>query len=167
MARDHARVITAIWDDPDWRKLDQAAQHTYLMLASNKDISYCGVLAFVPGRFVDSVAGLTEIKFKSSIRLLEKRRYIVVDRKTQELLVRSFVRHDKILARRNIGNACARALGRVHSTSVREAVIHELARLYLEDSSREGWFGFKDFDAMAFDMTCAMAFDMESGEGVG
>ena len=42
MARDHARFQTAIWDDPDWLKLDQGAQHLYWMLASHKDLSYCG-----------------------------------------------------------------------------------------------------------------------------
>lgn len=166
MPRDHARTYTAIWDDPDWRKLNQSAQHVYWMLTSNKDISYCGVLPFVAGRFIDHCSDLTPVKFAASIRSLEKFRYVVVDRKTQELLVRSFIRHDKILARRNIGNACARALGRVHSAPIRDAVMHELSRLYLEDSKREGWIGFKDYDAMAFDMTCAMACDMELGEGV-
>lgn len=166
MVRKHSLTYSTIWDDLDWRKLDQAAQHTYWMLSSNKDISYCGMLDFVPARYLDCVAGLTEAKFKASVRLLEKRRYIVVDRKTQELLVRSFIRHDKILARRNIGNACARALGKVHSQPIREVVLHELARLYFEDSTREGWAGFKDFDPMAFDMACAMAFDMASGDGI-
>lgn len=166
MPRDHARTYTAIWDDKDWRKLDQPAQHTYWMLTSNKDISYCGALDFIPGRFIDHTAGLTEVKFKASIRMLERHRYIVVDRKSQELLVRSFIRHDNILARRNIGNACARALGKVHSQSIREVVLHELARLWLDDSTREGWVGFKDYDPMAFDMACAMASDMAVGDGI-
>lgn len=166
MARDHARTYTAIWDDPDFRRLDQAAQHTYLMLTSNKDITYCGLLDFVPGRFVDQTHGLTDVRFKASIRVLERQKYVVVDRKTQELLVRSFIRHDKILARRNIGNACARALGKVHSTLIREAILHELARLWDEDSAREGWAGFQDYDAMAFDMACAIASDMRSGDDI-
>lgn len=166
MPRDHARTYTAIWDDPDWRKLDQAAQHTYWMLTSNKDISYCGSLDFVPGRYVDQSFGLTEIKFKSSIRVLERAKYLVVDRKTQELLVRSFIRHDKILARRNIGHACARALGKVHSQIIRDVILHELARLWSENKALEGWVGFKDYDPMAFDMACAIACDMETGDDI-
>lgn len=166
MARKHTLTYSSIWDDLDWRKLDQPAQHTYWMLASNKDISYCGLLDYVPARYVSGAAGLTEIKFKASVRVLEKHRYIVVDRKTQEVLVRSFIRHDHILARRNIGNACARALGKVHSQPIRDAVLHELARLYMEDSGRDGWAGFKDFDPMAFDMACAMASDMAWGDGI-
>ena len=48
MARDHARIQTAIWNDPDWRKLDQGAQHLYWMLASSPDLSYCGRLDYIP-----------------------------------------------------------------------------------------------------------------------
>lgn len=161
MARDHARFQTAVWNDFDWRRLPQGAQHTYWMLASHPDLSYCGVIDYLPGRWIDLASDLTEPKLKAAIRHLERAKYVVVDRKTHELLVRSFIRHDKILARRNMGNACGRALGLVHSTLIRDAVLAELARLWLEDSSRDGWAGLKDYDAIAFDMTCAMASDME------
>ena len=162
MARDrHARVYSSIWGDPDWRKLDQPAQHTYWMLMSHPDLSYCGVLDFIPGRLVDCATGLTESKITASVRVLEKARYLVVDRKTRELFVRSYIRHDNILARRNMGHACGRALGDVHSPALREAILHELGRLWCEDSGREGWAGLKDYDPVAFDMACAIACDME------
>jgi hypothetical protein len=160
MARNHARIQTAIHNDPTWRKLDWSAQHVYWMLVTHPDVSYCGRIDYIPGRWLDFAGGLTEQKIKTAVRQLERARYVVVDRKTHELLIRSFIRHDKILARRNIGNACGRALGLVHSDAIREAVLHELARLYVEDSSREGWAGFKDYDPEAFAMTCAMASDM-------
>jgi hypothetical protein len=160
MSRDHARFQTAIHHDPDWRRLDQSAQHTYMMLTTHPDLSYCGVIDYLPSRWVGSTNGLTETKIKASIRTLERAKYVVADRATSELFVRSFIRHDKILARRNMGNACGRALGLVHSEVIRDAVLHELARLWLEDSGRDGWAGFKDFDPMAFDMACAMASRM-------
>lgn len=162
MARDHARFQTSIWKtDPDWPKLDQSAQHVYMMLTSHPDVSYCGVIDYLPGRWIELADGLTEPKIKASIRKLERFRYLVIDRKTHELLIRSFIRHDKILARRNMGNACCRALGTVHSGVIRDAVLHELARLWLEDSSRDGWAGFKDYDPEAFAMACDMASVME------
>jgi hypothetical protein len=133
------------------------------MLTSHPDVSYCGVIDYLPGRWTDLAAGLTEAKLKANVRTLERARYLVVDRKSHELLIRSFIRHDKILARRNMGNACGRALGTVHSDTIREAVLHELARLRNESPGLEGWAGFKDFDAIAFDMACAMALDMEQG----
>lgn len=163
MARDHARWQTSAWRDPDWLRLPQAAQHVYWMLASHPDLSYCGVIDYLPGRWTDLASDLTESKIKTGIRALERARYVVVDRKTHELLVRSFIRHDKILARRNMGHACGRALGLVHSDLIREAVLTELARLWLEDPARDGWLGFKDFDPVAFDMACGMACDMERG----
>ena len=160
MARDHARFQTAIHNDPDWRRLDALAQHAYWMLTTSKDLSYCGVIDYIPKRWVTFAAGLTEAKIKASVRTLERARYVVVDRKTDELLVRSFIRHDKILARRNMGNACGRALGTVHSQVIRDAVLHELARLWSEQPGLDGWSGFKDYDPMAFAMACDMASPM-------
>lgn len=161
MARDHARMQTARWHDPDWRRLDQSAQHIYDMLISHPDLSYCGHIDYLPSRWTELASGLTEAKIKVSVRALERGRYVIVDRKTHELLVRSFIRHDKILARRNMGHALGRAVGLLHSTLIREAVLHELARLWLEDKSRDGWLGFKDYDPIAFAMTCDMACGME------
>ena len=163
MARDHARIQTAVWNEADWRRLSQNAQHTYWLLVSHPDLSYCGVIDYLPARWLDLAKDLTEVKIKNAVRGLERGRFVVVDRKTQELLVRSFIRHDKILARRNMGHACGRALGTVHSEPIREAVLHELARLWSEDDKRDGWLGFKDYDPIAFDMACAMASDMERG----
>lgn len=166
MARDHARIYTSIWADPEWRRLDQSAQHTYLMLASQPRLSYCGVLDYLPSRLAAQVSGLTDAKVRTAVRSLERARYVVVDRDTHELAVRSYVRHDGVLARRNMGNAVARALGLVVSQNVREAVLNELGRLYLKDSTLSGWDGFKDFDPIAFDMACAIACAMESGDHI-
>lgn len=80
MARDHARIQTGIWNDPDWRKLDQGAQHVYWMLASHPDLSYCGVIDYLPGRWLELADGLTEAKIKVAVRALERGRYVVVDR---------------------------------------------------------------------------------------
>jgi hypothetical protein len=165
MARDHARFQTAIHHDPDWRKLDVNSQHTYWMLTTSKDLSYCGVIDYIPKRWTEFAAGLTDTKIKASVRILERARYVVVDRKTDELLVRSFIRHDKVLARRNMGNACGRALGNVHSQVIRDSVLHELGRLWNEEPGLDGWTGFKDFDPMAFAMACDMASAMALGEG--
>lgn len=166
MARDHARIYTAIWNDPEWRKLDQPAQHIYMMLVSQPRLSYCGLLDYFPSRLAQMVSGLTEPKVRTSVRTLEKSRFLVVDRDTHELLVRSYVRHDGVLARRNMGNAVARALGLVVSQTIRDAVLNELARLWADDKTLSGWDGFKDYDAMAFDMTCAMALAMECGDDI-
>lgn len=166
MARKHARIFTSVWADPDWRKLDQPAQHTYLMVASQPRLSYCGVLDYMPSRLASQVDGLTDAKIRTAVRTLERAKYVVVDRETHELLVRSYVRHDGVLARRNMGNAVARALGQVTSQVVRDAVLHELSRLYAEDPGLDGWIGFKDFDPMAFAMTCDMASAMAWGDGI-
>ncbi|GGO86667.1 hypothetical protein GCM10011584_09530 [Nocardioides phosphati] len=161
MARDHARIYVSIWDNPDFIRLPSAAQHAYLMLGSQKGVSYCGVVDYVPGRMLRNATDLTEPKLRAAVKTLARDKFVVVDQGTQELLIRSFIRHDNILARKNMGIACAKAIGKVHSQDVRDALMHELARLYAEDPSREGWAGFKSHDPIAFDMACAMALDME------
>lgn len=166
MARDHARIYTSIWNDPTWRKLDQAAQHTYLMVLSQPRLSYCGTLDFFPSRLASQVAGLTESKVRTAIRTLEKLKYLIVDRDTHELAVRSYVRHDGVLNRRNMGNAVGRALGTVVSQPIRDVILHELGRLYADDQTLAGWDGFKDYDPIAFDMACAIACAIASGDPI-
>lgn len=50
MARDHARIYTSIWDDPDFLALGESEQLTYLKLVSSPDVTWCGVLPLLPQR---------------------------------------------------------------------------------------------------------------------
>lgn len=160
MARDHARVQVGIWNDDDFRTLDAAAQHAYLMLASQSRLSYCGVMDYLPSRFSVLTKGSTEAKVEQAVKALERARFVVVDRKSQELLVRSYVRHDGVLDRVNMGKAVARALEHVVSKSIRSAILAELARLYGEKPTLPGWVGFRDLAPDAYAMTCEMASTM-------
>src|SRR5699024_3338647 len=50
MARDHGRILTAIWSDDDFRRLTVGAQHLYLMLVTDPGLSYAGVTDWRPNR---------------------------------------------------------------------------------------------------------------------
>lgn len=144
MARDHARTKTSIWRDPDWRSLPWEAQWLYQTLISQEDLSRCGVLDYRPGRIAALAAGNTAAKVRRAANTLERSRFIIIDRETEELLVRTHVRHDGVLDRVNMGKAVGRALAKVVSLSLRHAVLSELARCYEESPRLAGWVGFRE-----------------------
>src|SRR5690349_13811993 len=109
MARDHARIYLAIWNDENCHKRDQAAQHTYWMLLSQERLSYCGVLDYFPSRLATLTDGATEAKIKAAVKTLERRKFVVLDPETHELLIRTYVRHDGVFDRVNMGKAVGRA----------------------------------------------------------
>ena len=156
MARDHARVKTSIWDDPDFLGLKVVEQHAYLMLMSNKALSYCGVLDFIPSRFDHLAADLTVNRFRAAIAGLRAARFVVLDERTQELLLRSYVRHDGVLDRLNMGKATGTAVEAVVSDAIRDAIGDELARLMKDRPDLPGWVGLATTSPMAHAMACGM-----------
>lgn len=162
MARDHARTYLSIWNDDDWRALDSSAQHMYWTLMAQPRLSYCGVLDYFPGRLAELASGQTEGKVRAAVKVLERGRFVVVDRSTSELLVRSYVRHDGVLDRVNMGKAVGTAFDRVISIRIREAVSNELGRLLSHRPELAGWIGLKETSPMAFDMASAIACGMAS-----
>lgn len=159
MARDHARIKLAIWDDGDFLALKIAEQHTYMMLASSPGLSWCGVIDYIPSRFDHLADDMTPAKFVKAIAGLRDARFVVLDDRTQELLLRTYVRHDGVLDRVNMGKACGAAFEAVVSRRIREAIGDELARLIKERPDLSGWTGL----AMASPIAHSMACGMESG----
>lgn len=146
MPRDHARIQTAIWNDEDWRDVSLEAQWVYTALTSQSALTYAGVIDYRPGRIAALAKGLTSRKVEAAVTQLEADRFVVVDRLTEELLVRTYVRHDGVLDRANMGKAVARAFAKVVSLDLRHAITTELARHYGDSPSLAGWHGIRDLD---------------------
>ena len=128
MARDHARIQVAIWDDPDFTQLTAVQQQVYLALTSSKDLSYAGVHPLVPGRLTRNAADLTKAKVMAAFGVLAARRFILMDQRTEEIAVRTYVRHDGIVKQPNMLKACLSAIQAVRSDDLREAILHELGK---------------------------------------
>ena len=167
MARDHVRMQLAIWDNDDFKALDGASQNTYWTLCTQKRLSYAGVLDYFPSRVATLASDGTEAKVRAAVRRLEKTRFVVTDRQTHELAIRTYIKHDRVLERVNMGKACARAFGLVVSPVIRDAILVELGRLLASQPNLAGWIGFKEEDPMAYGIACDMAstmpLPMESG----
>lgn len=151
MARDHARLLTSIWADPDFRALTVAEQHAYIAIFSQERLSWCGVLDFIPSRLAVLASDWTEHKVRKAVAGLDRKRYVLLDTDTHEALVRSFVRHDRVLIRSNMGKAVARALRAVTSNTLRSVVLDELGREYADNPRHAGWVGFKEIDGELFE----------------
>lgn len=162
MARDHARIHTAIWDDPDFLALKVAEQHAYFMLVSNLGLSRCGVITYIPARFEHLAADLTTARLRKAVDGLRTNRFAVIDDRTQEILVRSYVRHDGVLDRVNMGKATGTAFETVVSAELRAAIGVELARHMKEKPELLGWTGLAETSPTAHAMACGMACPMES-----
>lgn len=159
MAR-HTRVYASIWDDPDFLALKAAEQHVYFLLMSNKGLSRCGVITYIPSRFEHLAKDMTVRRFTTAVQGLKEARFVVLDERTQELLVRTHVRHDGVLDRANMGKACGTAFEAVVSDDIRRAIGDELARLMKDEPDLAGWIGLAATSPMAHAMACGMESGM-------
>lgn len=141
MARDHARVSLEIWGDDDWRDLSPAAQHLYLLILTHPDLSFAGVADWRPGRLRALASGWTREAFDNAAQELARGLYIVVDEDTEEVMIRSFVKHDGLMKQRNMAVAMAKAYAAIASQALRGVLIHELRRLREADPELKGWEG--------------------------
>lgn len=98
MARSHARILVTIWADPDWRGLPRDCQWFYELLLSQPHMTHCGVLQ-IPRRGWETCSDDDDNReaITRAMKTLGERQYIVVDEDTDEILVRSFMRHDGVI----------------------------------------------------------------------
>lgn len=94
MARDYARIMTAIWKNKEFRALSEQQQRAYLFLVTQPDISAAGVLPLRVRRWSDCASTSTPDGLAQLFKELEAGRFIVVDWHMEELLIRSFIRWD-------------------------------------------------------------------------
>jgi hypothetical protein len=134
MARSYANVITAIWRDSEFRALRASQQRTYLMLVTQPNISAAGTLPLTLVRWAGLADDTTADGLRTDLAGLEERRFVVVDETTEELLVRSFVRHDNGYRNPKRTPAIREAAVDAVSPAVRRALAAEFSRLGLPAS---------------------------------
>lgn len=134
MARDHARILTSMHGDPDAQRLEPLEQwvYTYILLA-RKDINYAGLLSYHPQAWAKACKAATEQMIIDQLAGLEAAGFIVVDRDTFEVLIRSLMRNDGIAKQPNtLVSACRYAM-QAESPLIRAALARELRRIAADD----------------------------------
>lgn len=130
MARDRANIHTDIWNDDDFRRLSAQAQLLYLQLLTSATLTYAGVADWRPKRIAALAAGRTSGEIESAAAELVQGLYVVIDTGTEEVLIRSFLKHDGLLQKPNVAKAMVTAYGQVYSMTLKGVIVHELNRLH-------------------------------------
>lgn len=133
MARNYAQIATEIWRDDEFVVLSEVAQHKYLLLITQPDISAAGVLSLALARWASRSKGATRASVREALDELEAHRYVVVDEDTEELLVRSFVRWDGGYKNEKRRFAIRDAARLIVSVPLRRALLAEFVRLDLPE----------------------------------
>lgn len=139
MARDRANIRTDIWNDDDFRRLSTQAQLLYLQLLTSATLTYAGVADWRPKRLAALAAGRTPKQTEDAARELEEGLFVVIDEDTEEVLIRSFLKHDGLLQKPNVTKAMVTAYGQVYSLTLKGVIVHELNRLH---DKFPDWRGF-------------------------
>lgn len=142
MAREYGRLWLSIWNNRDFLDLDMPPQWLYMALLSQPGMATCGVLSFAPNRWATLTPKVTGRQVEKAVAALEEGAFIVVDRGTDEVLIRSHLRHDKPLRTTNTAKAVVRTWRQVASVELRRAIVVELHRLH-DDGRFSDWLGWQ------------------------
>jgi hypothetical protein len=104
-----------------------------MFLLSQPDLAHDGVIALRVRRWSQSAAGLTPSQLLIDLKQLNEARFVVIDEDAEELLVRSFIRRDRVYRQPNVLRAAADHLPLVTSESIRYELADELARIAEEE----------------------------------
>lgn len=132
MARDRANINTGIWTDDTFIDISRDEQWLYFLLMTDPKLSYAGVTDWRPGRIAQRSSNTSKADIEQIGAGLQAGRYILIDEETEEVMIRSFLRHDGLLKQPRLGVSMANAYGAIASKNIRKVVTHELKRLHDE-----------------------------------
>lgn len=137
MARSYGKLTSTIWVDQDFRGLpNTTTQLLFVALISQPDISACGRLSVATRRWASGMAGASRDDIEAALDALESAGFVWVDYDTDELLVRSFVKHDNGVSNPRRLAAIRNAVTEITSESLRSKLLHEYP--FLSDNEDYG-----------------------------
>jgi hypothetical protein len=168
VAREYARLKVSIWADPDFRRLTPSAQHLYFALLTSPSLTHCGVGDWRPKRLAALAEDWTEKDVLEAANELSENLYLVVDEDTEEVLIRSFIRHDGLMHQPRMAVSMVKAQHAVASSKLRGVIVHELRRLKVEQPDLPGWKDVKGKPGQALDLLEMESIDpADLGVGLG
>lgn len=133
MARNYAQIKVSIWSDDDFRAMSPQAQHLYFVILTSATTNVAGVADWRPKRIASLAGGWTEREVRKAAQELADANYIVIDDDTEEVAVRTFIRHDGVLRSFKSAKGMATCWARVYSTRIKASIAHECRRVVDED----------------------------------
>jgi hypothetical protein len=141
MAREYARVKVTIWADLDFRGITPTAQHLYFLLLTSPTLNMAGVADWRPARLAKMAKGWTAARVRKAADELEEHGFIVADDDSEEVIVRSFVRHDGVLKSPNLTTAMVKDYAGIGSPRIMATLVAEVQRAAEEHPD---WKGLKE-----------------------
>jgi hypothetical protein len=135
MARKEARIYANIWEDSDFLALSRSAQGTYFFLLSQRDLTHAGIIPLRERRWVGKSATTDTAGLQHDLKELEAARFVVIDWDTEELLVRSLMRQDKVYLQPNVMLAAVDSVSPIASPLLVASLFVELERIESEQLS--------------------------------
>jgi hypothetical protein len=139
MARDRASIRLDMWADQDWREVSEGAQHLYMLLMSHPTLSYAGVADWKPGRIAAMTHGKSVEAVIADAHELRAKFFILTDLESEEVLVRSFIKHDGILKQPKLTVSMTNAYAAVASKEIREVIAFEIQKLHDRQPELNAW----------------------------
>lgn len=139
VAREQANINTGLWADRDWRILPMAQKYLYILLMTHPTINYAGVVDWRLARLAALSPDTTPDSIKESAIGLQAARFIFVDEETEEVLIRSYLRHDGVLKQPKLSVSMANAYAGISSIKIQDIVAFELQRLRSEHEDWAAW----------------------------
>ncbi len=126
MARTYARIDVKRSNDDDWRRLTLPQKAVYDFLLTHPKLSTCGALDVKLAVWCRYSPELNHDTLTALLCDLEAGGYIAWDRDTDELVIRTFVRHDGVLQNRNLGRGMWAAWESIESETLRSFLVDNL-----------------------------------------
>jgi len=139
MARDRANLRTDMIGDDDYRQLTRDEQWLYKTLLIHPTLSYAGVADWRPGRLAAIAADTTADDIRRIGQGLQEKYFIYVDEDTEEVFIRTFVKHDGLLKQYRLPISMANDYAGISSPEIREFFIHELKKIHATDPDMKCW----------------------------
>lgn len=139
MARDYAQIRHDMWSDDNWRALTAPAQWLYMLLISDPRLTYAGVTDWHPARVAQRAKECTAQEVLVAAAELSDRFFIVIDEDTEEVMIRSYLKHDPLMRNPRLAVTMAKDFGAVASNKIRAAIVWELQRLRKADPDLPAW----------------------------
>jgi hypothetical protein len=139
VARDRANLRIDLWADEDWRKLSMGAQHLYMLILSHSTLNYAGVADWRPGRLAALTSGRTPDDIRRDAQELSGASFIYADEMTEEVLIRSFLRHDGVIKHPRLHVSMAKDYAGISSDDIRAFIAFEAQKLHGENPTLALW----------------------------
>lgn len=139
MPKEYGQLRHDIWADDDWLDLTVPAQHLYMTLLSDPTINYCGVADWRLGKISQRAAENSPRDTLLAAAELSDAHFIVIDEATEEVLIRSYLKHDPILKNPRLSVTMSKQYGVIGSRKIRAALVYELQALKKKNPDWAAW----------------------------